>query len=135
MMIVLDTSACIDFLKGDQSIRDVLFRHPAIITITAITEYEIYIGFESTKRKYAHKYTELLKNWLHFTSTMEILPLGSKEAIKAAEVYDKLESTGKRIDDNDILIVGIMLSNGIKQIITKNVKHFNRIEEIEVIKY
>jgi tRNA(fMet)-specific endonuclease VapC len=66
---------------------------------------------------------------------MEIFSLGFKEAKKSAEIYDKLESKGQIIDDNDILIIGIMLSNGIKKIITKNIKHFELIEEIELINY
>ncbi|MFX1256647.1 MAG: type II toxin-antitoxin system VapC family toxin [Promethearchaeota archaeon] len=66
---------------------------------------------------------------------MEIFSLGFKEAEKAAEIYDKLASKGEIIDDNDILIAGIMVINGIKKIITKNVKHFERIEGIEIIEY
>ena len=66
---------------------------------------------------------------------MEVFPLGFKEAERAAEIYDVLESKGLRVDDNDVLIAGIMLTNGIKRIITKNVKHFERIESIEVLEY
>jgi len=72
---------------------------------------------------------------MEFISGMEIFPLGFKEAEKAAEIYDKLEIQGQIIDDNDILIAGIMLSNGLKKIITRNIKHFEIIEEIEVIGY
>jgi predicted nucleic acid-binding protein len=53
----------------------------------------------------------------------------------AAEIYDNLEAQGQRIDDNDILIAGIMLSNGIKKIITKNVNHFERIKDIKILQY
>ena len=66
---------------------------------------------------------------------MEIFILGFKEAEKAAKIYNALESKGKLIDANDILIAGIMLSNGINKIITKNVKHFENIEVIEIIPY
>jgi len=72
---------------------------------------------------------------MELISGMEVFSLGFKEAEKAAETYDILESKGALIDDNDILIIGIMLSNGINQIITKNIKHFEKIEEIKVIKY
>ena len=72
---------------------------------------------------------------MEFISGMEVFPLSFKEAEKAAEIYNLLETRGQLIDDNDILIIGIMLSNGINQIITKNVKHFKKIEEIKVINY
>ena len=39
------------------------------------------------------------------------------------------------IDDNDILIAGIMFVNGIKKILTRNVQNFKNIENITVIKY
>lgn len=66
---------------------------------------------------------------------MEVFPLGHKEAEQAAEIYDILESKGNLIDDNDILIAGIMLSNGITKIITRNVTHFEKVEPIEIIEY
>jgi len=81
------------------------------------------------------RYNELYKIWTEFISSMEIFLLGYKEAEMAAKIYDNLESQGQRIDDNDILITGIMLSNGIKKIITKNVNHFERIKDIEIIQY
>ncbi|MBD3212799.1 MAG: PIN domain-containing protein [Candidatus Lokiarchaeota archaeon] len=114
----------------------VLSEQEDLVHITSIVVYEIKIGLERTKRKISEKrYNELYKIWLKFISSMEIFPLGYKEAEKAAEIYDNLELKGSLIDDNDILIASIMLSNGIKKIITRNIKHFENIENIEIIKY
>jgi len=135
-MIVLDTSACIDYLDGNEKLKEIIFEQESIIHITAITIYEINIGLERTKRKISvERYKYLYRTWMEFISRMEIFPLGFKEAEKAAKIYDILESKGQIIDDNDILIAGIMLTNGIKKIITKNVRHFEKIEGIEIIKY
>ena len=135
-MIFLDTSACIDYLNGNKELKKVIEDQEDLIHITSITIYEMNIGFERTKRKITEqRYKQLYKPWLEFISSMEIFALGYKEAERAAEIYDTLESQGQRIDDNDILIAGIMLTNGIKQLITKKVKHFERIEDIEIIKY
>ena len=135
-MIFLDTSACIDYLNGNKELKKVIEDQEDLIHITSITIYEMNIGFERTKRKITEqRYKQLYKPWLEFISSMEIFALGYKEAERAAEIYETLESQGQRIDDNDILIAGIMLTNGIKQLITKNVKHFERIEDIEIIKY
>ncbi|MBY8979740.1 MAG: type II toxin-antitoxin system VapC family toxin [Candidatus Lokiarchaeota archaeon] len=136
MIIILDTSACIDHLNGNKDIKKVISEQENLVHITAITIYEINIGLERTKRKISEeRYKYLYKIWMEFISGMEIFPLGFKEAEKAAEIYDKLEIQGQVIDDNDILIAGIMLSNGLKKIITRNIKHFEKIEEIEVINY
>ncbi len=67
---------------------------------------------------------------MELISGMEVFSLSFKEAEKAAEIYDKLESKGQLIDDNDILIIGIMLSNGINQIITKNIKQFEQSKKL-----
>ena len=135
-MIILDTNSCIDYLNGISEVRKIISDQEDLVHITSISVYEINIGLERTKRKISEKrYRELYKIWVEFISSMEIFPLGYKEAEKAAEVYDSLESQGQKIDDNDILIVGIMLSNGISKIITRNVKHFEKIEEIEIIAY
>jgi len=135
-MIVLDTSACIDYLDGNEKLKEIIFEQESIIHITAITVYEINIGLERTKRKISvERYKYLYRTWMEFISRMEIFPLGFKEAEMASKIYDTLESKGQIIDDNDILIAGIMVANGIKKIITKNVRHFERIEGIEIIKY
>jgi tRNA(fMet)-specific endonuclease VapC len=135
-MIILDTSACIDYLNGNEEIKKSISKQEDLIHITSITVYEINIGLERTKRKISKKrYDELYKIWTEFISSMEIFPLGYKEAEMAAKVYDDLESQGLVIDDNDILIAGIMLSNGIKKIITKNANHFERIKDLEIIHY
>ncbi|MEJ2295934.1 MAG: type II toxin-antitoxin system VapC family toxin [Candidatus Lokiarchaeota archaeon] len=135
-MIILDTNACVDYLNGVSEIKQAISKQEDLIHITSITVYEVNIGLERTKRKISEKrYHTLYKIWAEFVSGMEIFPLGYKEAEKAAEIYDNLESSGIIIDDNDILIAGIMLSNGIAKIITKNVKHFEKIEGIEIIPY
>ena len=135
-MIILDTTACIDYLNGNKEIKSLLSKQEDLIHITSITVYEINIGLERTKRKISLKrYNELYKIWIDFISGMEIFPLGFKEAEKVAEIYDKLEAKGTIIDDNDVLIVGIMLSNGINNIITKNIRHFKEIEDVKVISY
>ena len=135
-MIILDTDACIDYLNGSKEIKKIIAEQEDLIHITSITVYEVNIGLERTKRKISKiRYNNLYKIWTEFISSMEVFILGYREAEKAAEIYDLLESKGDLIDDNDILIAGIMLSNGITKIITRNIKHFEKIEKIEIIKY
>ena len=135
-MIILDTSACIDYLNGREDLKKLISEQEELLHITAITVYEINIGLKRTKRKISEKrYKHLYKSWIEFINGMEIFYLSFNEAEKASEIYDELESKGQIIDDNDILIAGIMIANGIKKIITKNVKHFEKIQKIEIISY
>ncbi|MBD3198337.1 MAG: PIN domain-containing protein [Candidatus Lokiarchaeota archaeon] len=135
-MIILDSTACIDYLKGNKELKNLLDNSIDILGITSISVYEIFIGLERTKRKISEaRYNYLTKNWNKLVSNIQILSLGIKEAIKSSEIYDDLSSKGKIIEDNDILIAGIMLSNGINKIVTKNKRHFNRIKPLEIISY
>ena len=135
-MVMLDTTACIDFLYGYEEMEPILDRLKDPIYVTTITVYAVGIGLERSRRKKSEaRYDELKRKWLGFISSMQILQLGFKEAEKAAQIHDMLESKGKMIDDNDILIAGIMLVNDIKRILTRNVQHFKNIEEINVIGY
>jgi predicted nucleic acid-binding protein len=135
-MILLDTTACIDFLYGYKDMEPIIDELDDPIYITAITVYEVGIGLErSLRKKSKARYDELKRKWLGFISGLQILPLGFKEAEKAAQIHDRLESKGIIIDDNDILIAAILLVNGIEKLLTRNVKHFENIEEITMLNY
>ena len=49
-MILLDTTACIDYLRGNPDIGQVLAQNNDIFAITSVTIYEVSIGLERTKR-------------------------------------------------------------------------------------
>jgi len=107
-----------------------------MVCITAITIYEVNIGLDRTKRKKSEKrYNELKKKWLDFISGMEILSIKAKDAENASKIFDDLETKGKIIEDNDILIAGVFLSNGISKILTRNSEHFEFIDRMTTIEY
>jgi len=135
-MIILDSTACIDYLEGNKDLKNLLDNLIDIFGITTISIYEIFIGLERTKRKKSvERYEDLMSNWNKLISNMQIISLGIKEGMKSSEIYDQLSAKGQLIEDNDILIAGIMLSNGINKIITRNERHFDRIEPLEIITY
>jgi predicted nucleic acid-binding protein len=80
-------------------------------------------------------YHSQLTVWNKFRALFKILDLTQTAAEKAAEIYDFLVQKGQPIDDNNILIAGIMRSTNMNIIITRNVKHFQTIPDITVIPY
>jgi predicted nucleic acid-binding protein len=61
-VLILDTSACIDYLNGKDEIKQVISEQEDLVHITSITVYEVNIGLERTKRKISEKrYNELYK--------------------------------------------------------------------------
>ena len=63
--------------------------------------------------------------------SLEIIPVG----IEAAEIFgmlkSKLEKTGSRLDDFDLIIAACSLAHNLT-LVTNNEKHFQRIEELKL---
>jgi predicted nucleic acid-binding protein len=133
---MLDSTACIDFLKGRENIKKKLDEMNSLLCISTITLYEVSIGLERTKRlKSEERFNELFAQWLQFLTSLQIFTLDVKAAEHSAKINDELEVNGKKIDDNDILIMGIMKANDVDEIITRNPDHFNRVTDITAIPY
>jgi len=71
------------------------------IKTTTITEYEL-LKHKSEIRRHAAE---------RFLSGVTGCPFDRNSAKRAASLYEKLESTGKMINENDLLIAGISLAN------------------------
>ena len=68
--------------------------------------------------------------WKNFVSEKDDL-VKIKEFIN----LEKFIKKGNMISDCDCLTAGIALSNGVNKIVTKNVKHFDRIKDIKAETY
>ena len=124
-MTFLDTSVIIDFLSGDEKIAS-LMKEPITkeqIKTTTITEYELLKHKSQIRRNAAEI----------FLSGATVCPFDRNSAKIAASLYKKLESTGKMINENDLLIAGISLANN--EILLTRDKKFANIndEKIKVI--
>lgn len=62
---------------------------------------------------------------------IQILPVGQEEASRAGDLLASLESQGKTIEIEDILIGATALANDLTAV-TRNVRHFSRIEGLIV---
>lgn len=102
-MVVLDTSIVIDYLKGERVVIEKADKYSKFgdAAITFITEYELlkYKG-----DKVSRTINELIETFLIYHSD-------DKAAVFAAAIYRELERKGRMINENDILIAGICLSN------------------------
>ena len=128
MSYFLDTNIVIYYLKGSNSkiMNKLLSNHPSDIKIPSIVKAELLYGVEkSQKRDYNLKIIE------QFLMTFEIIPFDND----ASEVYGKvrfeLESIGRPIGPNDLIIASTVLSKkGI--LITNNIREFERIENLKI---
>jgi predicted nucleic acid-binding protein len=102
-MSILDTNIVIHYLHGNEKVVALVKRHIDAdkISITCINEYELMRGAKTAG-------DEVLKDLL---GRFEIYYLDERSIAIAAEIYKKLKSSGKLIDDADILIASIAISN------------------------
>lgn len=124
---LIDTDIVSYFLKGNEKVFikfQEYLKHFSTINISIITYYEIISGLTF---KNATKQLDIFEN---FCSTASILNITKDSIKKSAEIYSKQRVKGEAVDDIDILIAGIALSNNLV-LVTNNIKHFGKIVELQ----
>ena len=127
-MIGIDSDCIIDFLRGKKEAIDVVKKYQDELVTTEINVFEIYYGIYINNAVKEEKYAEM------FFNSLEVLNVNSWGA-KAAKIFTDVTKQGKTIEQNDCLIASTLLMGGCNKIITKNVAHFSRIKEIQVLNY
>ena len=125
-MIMVDTSVLIDFYRRTDKNRSVwlsLVREGYHFAISAITKYEIYSGATQSQ----------LKFWDDVLSLLEVLPFDESAVNTAVDINTTLKKKNKQIDLADLFIAATAISNGLP-ISTLNLKHFERIDNLEIFK-
>lgn len=120
-VVCIDTSVIIDYYRKKNKSKTLFFeltKTYSIFVVSAITEYEIFIGNLNTEQE---------KFWTDFFERIIVLPLDSETVKFAVEIYRQLKSKNKLIDIPDILIAASAIKNNVS-FATLNKKHFERIE-------
>ena len=129
-MKVVDTTFIIGLLRGDQeTIKKAaeLDREGGAAT-TSVNIFEFSYGVYRSMTEIDRRLEESLRVF----SNLDIFPLDFRAAIKAAEISGTMDREGTSIDPFDSLVAGIAITNGVEAIVTRNVDHFERIEELKV---
>ncbi|MBX8644886.1 MAG: type II toxin-antitoxin system VapC family toxin [Thermoplasmata archaeon] len=105
-MVVLDTNVVIDSLHGDSRVIDAIdtYSEGGKLSITVVNQYELLRGLIPEDEQGNERLRE-------FLSSLIIHTLGEKEINCSAEIYQKLKERGKHVNELDIIIAGIAISN------------------------
>ncbi|MFV9691650.1 MAG: type II toxin-antitoxin system VapC family toxin [Desulfobacteria bacterium] len=125
---LLDTDTLSFFFKRHPSVVSSLeaySRQYGRVNLSIITYYEILSGLN---HRDANKKLEV---FLDFAAQNTVLSLTEEAATIASEYYATLFKQGQPLEDIDLLIAGIALSNNLV-LVTHNTKHFERIEGLEI---
>ena len=123
---LLETSTCIELLRGNEKVRQKCVEHNMLWCISAITAIELLYGAYNAPEKYREQEltkARLLIDYYSIVGIDEIPELFCSEKIR-------LEKLGNIIEDFDLMI-GTTGVTGNLIVVTHNIKHFNRIEGLE----
>ena len=123
---LIDTNICVYYIKGQFNLHEKFTEIGADnLYISEITIAELKYGIEnSTKKKDNRKTVE------RFITSIQIVPIIGSLDIYAKEKA-RLKKKGQLIDDFDLLIGSSAIANEMV-LVTRNVKHFNRISSINI---
>lgn len=128
-MICLDSDIMIAFLRGEQDakikLQELEAQQP--MTSTAINALELFVGIVAVEG-ISGKRVEATREFL---STLTVVPLNAGAAERAAYILNTLKKLGTSIGLKDSLIAGIVLENTLT-LITRNVKHFERVAGLKL---
>ena len=130
-MIGLDTSAIIDVFKGEEKIKEFLESNREPLAGTIMNYLELFFGLNPEDPKHVMEgkyYQEFFKSLYNIDLTKDACEESSK-------IFWQLKKEGKTIEQFDCVIAALFITNGIKKILTRNPKHFERIKQLEIIHY
>lgn len=127
MTFILDTDTTIYWLKGDESIeRKIIEVGLPNVGITVLSCCELYYGAYKSK-----KVKENLKTIERLKQKIKVIHTSDEVDKNFGRIKATLESCGTPLDDSDMLIASLVISNK-ATLITNNVNHFKRVENLAV---
>jgi tRNA(fMet)-specific endonuclease VapC len=122
---LLDTNIISYYLKGIENLKEKITCNIDSLSISIISYYEIVSGLQSIDAK--KRITEFEK----FCKLIDVVNLDIASILVSCQIYSTLKKSGNLIDDIDILIAGIALSNNLVMV-TDNTENFKRISGLKV---
>jgi tRNA(fMet)-specific endonuclease VapC len=122
---LLDTNIISYYLKGIENLKEKIASNIDSLSISIISYYEIVSGLQSIDAK--KRITEFEK----FCKLIDVVNLDRASILASCQIYSNLKKSGNLIDDIDILIAGLALSNNLVMV-TDNTEHFTRISGLKV---
>jgi tRNA(fMet)-specific endonuclease VapC len=124
MTYFLDTNICFYALKGifPQVQRRLESRVPSEVRIPAIVLAELYYGaYKSASR------AKVIETLRQFIAPIQIADFNSHSAALYGEIHSQLESIGRPIGPNDLVVAATTMANG-GTLVTHNVKEFRSVQ-------
>ena len=123
-MKILDSDVCIEILRGNERVIEKRRTVDDDVATTWITASELAFG--AAKSRDPERNTTLVTEFL---ATLDILGLDLPSSLEFGRWKAKLERTGLRVADADLLIAAIALAHG-ASVVTGNRRHYECVEHL-----
>jgi len=127
---LIDTDRIIDFLKGDkktvEKLTSLLDEGLAVSVISLAELYEGVYGSDNPERR--------MKGLNDFLTSVNVLEVNNEISMVFGKKRAALRKDGKLIDNFDLLIAATCLHYDLT-LITNNTQHFERIEELNILRF
>lgn len=130
--MIQDTSFIVDLLRGDEDaeiLLDAIEKESRPQKVSSITVLELYEGVarSETPREKGERILGVL-------DSKSVVPADHAVMRKAGKLSGELITRGEQIEREDCIIAATALLND-EAVVTRNIKHFERIEDLEVRSY
>jgi tRNA(fMet)-specific endonuclease VapC len=130
MAIILDSDVIIAGERGSLDLEQWLASQSGEqVEVAAITVAEVWHGVERATLAHRAKRRQYIENVL---AKLPIIPYTEQTAREHARLWANLESSGRMIDDYDLIIAATALERG-SAVATFNVRHFSAVKGLKVI--
>ena len=122
---MIDTSIIIDLLRKENKEKSILFKIVDLYNfhLSTIVEFELFAGAANEKK---------IKDINEILGICIIHPLSSEIVKEAVKIYQNLRQINQLIEIRDIFIAATSIVNSFP-LITLNMRHFKRIDCLELI--
>ena len=130
--MILDTNFIIDLMNKEDSASkklDVLLKNQEKLAVTSVTVFELFSGLAQAEKK-----TEEKIKIMNILKSINSITLDDDCAKMGGQVDGSLIKKGATIGPLDSMIAGIALVRN-ESLLTRNVKHFSRIDNLKVESY
>jgi len=127
---LLDTCFLVDLLRGDPGAVEAAGRLKGAAT-TAVNVYELFFGVYYAAGDPGRRAAEAER----LVERLEVLPLGEDGAKASAKVMAELYRGGEALDVMGVFTSCIGMQRGCSEVLTRNTRHFSRVQGIEVETY
>lgn len=125
-MYCIDTDIAIEFLKGNQTVKEKFKQYENLISTTPITALELSFGAQRSIKP-----VESMEQVNRFLDDIPTLSFDRKVYEYFGKLKKVLIEEGRIIDGFDLIIASFCLVHD-KILITNNIKHFERIPNLKI---